>query len=167
LHSRALRAALIAALAAAALAFGASTAGAAAESFTSVSSTAFHLPVWDASHCLGEIVVVDGVETALVHVTVRPDGTDSVRWEFVPSAVSAYGVVSGYHWLATGVSGQSFTNDFTPPFTQTYVSTFHLIGQGPYPNLDVTVLGHGTVLADGTVTSAVDGYNVSCAQSAT
>jgi hypothetical protein len=167
LSSKTLRAGVLAALAAAALAFGASTAGAAAESFTSVSTTPFHLPVWDASRCLGEIVVVDGVEQTIVHATVRPDGTDSVHWEFVPGAISAYGVVSGFHWLATGVTGQSFTNDFTPPFTQTYVSTFHLIGKGPYPNLDVTVIGHGTVLADGTLTSSVDNYNVSCVQPAT
>ena len=154
MKARILRVGLLAVVTAAALLAGASSAGAAAVTYSSSTEVPFHIPFWEASFCTHEIVVVDGIEHAQLDWVQPATGADHGHWLFNPHDVTGYGVVTGAQYRTTGVTGQSFSNDFLPPFVQTFESVVHLIG-------------HATVSADGSLTATVDNFSVRCVQQST
>jgi hypothetical protein len=166
LKTRMLRVGVVAVLTACVLGVGAATAGAQAVTYHDSTEVAFHVPFWEASFCTHEIVVVDGIEHAEVSWVQSAAGPTHAQWLFNPHDVVGYGVVTGAAYRTTGVSAQSFSNDFVPPFVQTFVSTVHLIGPGDLANVNVHLVGHATFDANGRLTATLDTFNVDCFQQA-
>ena len=108
----------------------------------------------------GEDVLVTGTLHVLSHVTIDAKGGIHVKQHFQPQGATGVGLTTGDTYHATGVTQEHF--NATGGFTDTFINTFRIIGQGPGNNLLVHQTIHVTVTPNGDVTSEVVNTSVEC-----
>jgi hypothetical protein len=79
-----------------------------------------------------------------------------------PQGVRGRGLTSGTIYRGTGATHSSFNTSGPPPFEESFVNTFNIIGRGPANNLLVHETIHLTVNANGDVTAEVTNTRVTC-----
>jgi hypothetical protein len=137
---------------------GATSARAAASTFTSSSIFPINLPV----DACGEPVQLSGNLHDLFHVTFDGAGGAVLKVLDNPQGVSGVDLLTGAKYQGTGET--EFVETFAAggTFTDTFVNNFKIIGQGTSPNYLVHENFHITVNPDGTVTSFHDNFSITC-----
>ena len=115
-----------------------------------------------ANNGAGEDVVLSGFLHDLFHITINGDRI-VVKIHDQPQGITGVGSITGDKYQGTGVTQETFSSAFSGfPFTDTFVNSFKIIGQGKGNNYLVQEILHITVNADGTVTAFVDNLSVEC-----
>lgn len=111
----------------------------------------------------GELVLLSGSLQFLFHFSEDQAGGFSVKSEANPQDVAGFGQTSGDLYQGTGATGShtSFTISGVP-FTDSFVSNFRIIGQGPGNDFVVHTNGQFTVNANGVVTVSDVRFSVDC-----
>ncbi|MBD0327380.1 MAG: hypothetical protein ICV68_13165 [Pyrinomonadaceae bacterium] len=112
--------------------------------------------------CNGNPVLLSGSMHVLSHYTTGlPNGGSRFSMHTNFQNVSGTGQVDPIEYQ--GVSSNHFTsNDNNPTTVFTSIQTFRLISQGSTDNLNVQIVMHMTVNANGETTSTVVNVNVEC-----
>jgi hypothetical protein len=108
----------------------------------------------------GEVVHLTGILHALIHLTLDSTGGVHAKLHDNPQGISGTGLTTGDKYQATGAANIEINSQVGIEFT--FVSNFHIIGQGNGNNFLLHRTFHITVNPDGTVTAFVDNFRVEC-----
>lgn len=131
----------------------------AAAAFTFTETRSY--PVSDVllNECTGEPLAFSGAFHTTFHVTENAS-TLHVHGQGNASAIKAVGQWTGASYV--GTQTDHFTVNAARGSTVTETGSFQAIGRGSVPNLTIKYLFHLTVNADGTLTSSMDTFSVTC-----
>lgn len=137
-------------------------AGAAASTFTVSQSFPIDLFVYVscANGGSGEFVELTGSLHDLFSVTFNSRGGFTFKYLDNPQGITGSGLTTGAKYQGTGETGGSLTGRVGSE--ETYVNNFKMIGQGPGNNYLVHENYHVTVNANGTLTTYIDNFNITC-----
>ena len=110
----------------------------------------------------GETVVVSGNLHSLFHSTINGNNF-KIKIHNQPQGVSGLGLTSGDKYQGAGVTQETFGGSFVNgQFSDTFVNSFRVIGQGPGNNFLEHQTFHITFNANGDLTAFVDNFSAAC-----
>jgi hypothetical protein len=107
-------------------------------------------------------VTLTGDLHVLIHETIDSSGGYHFDAHFQPQGISGIGATSGAKYQGTGETSFRFNVPGPPPFEQSFVNNFKIIGQGPGNNFLIHENMHITVNANGDLTVFQDNFSADC-----
>ncbi|HXL58456.1 MAG TPA: hypothetical protein VN958_19470 [Chitinophagaceae bacterium] len=110
----------------------------------------------------GEDVELSGYLHATNKVTVNGNRVH-VKYHYQPQGITGVGSVTGDKYQATGVTQDEYGGSLVNgQYEETYINNFRIIGQGNGNNYLVHVTFHGTINANGVVTTVIENATSDC-----
>jgi hypothetical protein len=110
----------------------------------------------------GEAIHLSGTLLAQFRFTESSGGNVAVGFHFNPQGITGVGLTSGATYHATGVTQGTTTIKAKGGFSDTFVNSFKIIGEGSTPNFLETDVIHLTVNANGVATATVEKSTIRC-----